>query len=174
MAIPAGIADRKCEVVMKEPVDAAAVRIFPPAVPLLTILLGVALNRLCPFKLKLNLSSLSRYGIGGAIVGVAVLGLGLYPVILLRRTGQSENPWTPTTEIVTRGPFKFTRNPLYLQMVLGCIGFAIMLRNRWILLLTPVAAWGLQVLAILPEEAYLERKFGESYRSYQRRVRRWL
>jgi hypothetical protein len=127
---------------MKEPVDAAPVRVFPPAVPLLTILLGVALNRLCPFKLKLNLSGLSRYGIGGAIIGVAVLGLGLYPVILLRRTGQSENPWTPTTEIVTRGPFKFTRNPLYLQMVLGCIGFAIMLRNMWILLLTPVAAWG--------------------------------
>jgi protein-S-isoprenylcysteine O-methyltransferase Ste14 len=159
---------------MKEPVDAAAVRIFPPAVPLLTILLGVALKRLCPSKLKFNLSCLSRYGIGGAIVGVAVLGLGLYPVILLRRSGQSENPWTTTTEIVTRGPFGFSRNPLYLQMILGCIGFAIMLRNVWILLLTPLAAWALQVLAILPEEAYLERKFGESYRSYKRRVRRWL
>ena len=126
---------------MKEPVDAAAVRIFPPAVPLLTILLGVALKRLCPSKLKLNLSCLSRYGIGGAIVGIAVLGLGLYPVILLRRSGQSENPWTTTTEIVTRGPFGFTRNPLYLQMILGCIGFAVMLRNVWILLLTPLAAW---------------------------------
>jgi protein-S-isoprenylcysteine O-methyltransferase Ste14 len=44
----------------------------------------------------------------------------------------------------------------------------------WILLLTPLAAWGLQVLAILPEEAYLEHKFGQSYRSYKRRVRRWL
>lgn len=159
---------------MKEPVDAAAVRIFPPAVPLLTILLGVALKRLCPSKLKLNLSGLSRYGIGGAIVGIAVLGLGLYPVILLRRSGQSENPWTTTTEIVTRGPFGFTRNPLYLQMILGCIGFAVMLMNVWILLLTPLAACALQVLAILPEEAYLEHKFGESYRSYKRRVRRWL
>ena len=159
---------------MKEPVDAAAVRVFPPAVPLLTILLGVALNRVCPFKLKLKLSTLSRYGIGGAIIGIAVLGLGLYPVILLRRTGQSENPWTPTTEIVTSGPFRFTRNPLYLQMVLGCMGFAVMLRNMWILLLTPLAAWGLQRLAILPEEEYLERKFGDGYRAYKRAVRRWL
>ena len=157
---------------MKEPSDAAAVRVFPPAVPLLTILIGVALNRLCPFKLKL--SDLSRYGIGGAIIGVAVLGLGLCSVVLLRRTGQSENPWTPTTEIVTRGPYRLTRNPLYLQMVLGCIGFAVFLRNIWILLLTPLCAWVLQVLAILPEEAYLERKFGESYRSYKSRVRRWL
>jgi protein-S-isoprenylcysteine O-methyltransferase Ste14 len=104
------------------------------------------LNRLCPFKLKL--SDLSRYGIGGAIIGVAVLGLGLCSVILLRRTGQSENPWTPTTEIVTRGPYRFTRNPLYLQMVLGCIGFAVLLRNIWILLLTPLCVWALQVLAI--------------------------
>ena len=104
----------------------------------------------------------------------AVLVLGLYPVILLRRTRQSENPWTPTTEIVKDGPFRFTRNPLYLQMVLGCIGFSIILRNIWILLLTPLCAWVLQIFAILPEEAYLERKFGESYRSYKRRVRRWL
>ena len=157
---------------MKEPPDAAAVRIFPPAVPLLTILIGVGLNRLCPFKLKL--SAVSRYGIGGAIIGLAVLGLGLYPVILLRRTGQSENPWTPTTEIVTQGPYTFTRNPLYVQMVLGCIGFAMLLRNIWILLLTPLCAWALQVLAILPEEAYLEQKFSESYRLYKSRVRRWL
>jgi hypothetical protein len=85
---------------MKEPSDAAAVRVFPLAVPLLTILLGVAFNRLCPFNLKL--SALSRYGIGGSIVGVAVLGLGLYPVILLRRTGQSENPWTDDRDCDSR------------------------------------------------------------------------
>ena len=157
---------------MKEPPDVAAVRVFPPVLPLLTILIGVASNRLYP--LKLRLSAFSRYGIGGAIIGVAILGLGLYPVILLRRSGQSENPWTPTTEIVTRGAYSFTRNPLYLQMVLGCIGFAILLRNMWILLLTPLCAWTLQVFAILPEEAYLERKFGGSYRSYKCRVRRWL
>jgi protein-S-isoprenylcysteine O-methyltransferase Ste14 len=156
---------------MKEPSDAAAVRIFPPGVPLLTIMLGVGLNRCCPFKLKL--SALPAYVIGGAIIGVAILGLGLYPVILLRRSGQSENPWTPTTEIVTRGPYRFTRNPLYLQMVLGCLGFAVFLRNVWILLLTPVCAWTLHTFAILPEEAYLEGKFGESYRSYKSRVRRW-
>jgi protein-S-isoprenylcysteine O-methyltransferase Ste14 len=157
---------------MKKPSDAAAVRVFPPGVPLLTILLGVGLNRFCPLKLKL--SALPGYVIGGAIIGMAVLGLGLYSVILLRRSGQSENPWTPTTEIVTRGPYRFTRNPLYLQMVLGCVGFAILLRNIWILALTPLCVWVLHTFAILPEEAYLERKFGESYRSYKSRVRRWL
>jgi protein-S-isoprenylcysteine O-methyltransferase Ste14 len=49
-----------------------------------------------------------------------------------------------------------------------------MLMNWWVLVLTPVAAWMLQRLAILPEEAYLERKFGDDYLAYKRRVRRWL
>jgi protein-S-isoprenylcysteine O-methyltransferase Ste14 len=159
---------------MEEPRDAAAVRVFPPAVPLLTILLGVGLNRLWPLDLGFELSTPARYWMGGAIVVGAILGLGWYSVTLLRRTGQSENPWKPTTEIVNRGPFRFTRNPMYLQMVLGCIGFAIILTNIWILLLTPVCAWVLYRFAILPEETYLERKFGEKYLSYKRRVRRWL
>jgi protein-S-isoprenylcysteine O-methyltransferase Ste14 len=154
--------------------DAAAVRVFPPGVPLLTILLGLALNRLWPLELRPGLGIPARYWLGGTIVVGVFLGLGVYSVFLVRRTGQSENPWKPTTEIVNRGPFRFTRNPMYLQMVLGCIGFAIILGNIWILLLTPVCAWVLHRFAILPEEAYLESKFGEKYLSYRRNVRRWL
>ena len=100
--------------------------------------------------------------------------LGLWPVVLFRRGGQSENPWKPTLHVEQRGPFRITRNPMYLQMVLVCFGVALMLANVWILLLTPLAAWLLQRLAILPEEAYLERKFGAEYRSYKARVRRWI
>jgi protein-S-isoprenylcysteine O-methyltransferase Ste14 len=154
--------------------DAAAVRIFPPAVPLLTILVGVALNRLWPLDLGWLLPAPRRYWLGGAIVVGAILGLGLSSVVLFRRSGQSENPWKPTPSIVERGAFRFTRNPMYLQMVLVCVGVAVILANGWIALLTPVGAWGLERLAILPEEAYLERKFGETYLAYKRRVRRWL
>lgn len=159
---------------MEESRDAAAVRVFPPAVPLLTILLGMCLNLLWPLELGFELGAPARYSVGGAIVVAAILGLGFYSVTLVRRTGQSENPWKPTTEIVNRGPFRLTRNPMYLQMVLGCIGFSIILANIWILLLTPVCAWVLHRFAILPEEAYLERRFGEKYLAYKRKVRRWL
>ena len=55
-----------------------------------------------------------------------------------------------------------------------CIGVAVTLANAWILLLTPLGGWVLQRWAILPEEAYLERKFGDTYRAYKDRVRRWL
>lgn len=154
--------------------DAAAVRVFPPAVPLLTVLAGVGLDRLWPLPFWFGPSPPACYWLGGTIIVGAILGLGLYSVILVRRSGQSENPWKPTTEILARGPFRFTRNPMYLQMVLACVGFAILLQNPWILLLTPVCMGVLHRFAILPEEAYLERKFGAPYLSYKRRVRRWL
>lgn len=154
--------------------DAAAVRIFPPAIPLLTVLAGIGLNRWWPLHAGFELAAPARYWAGGAIVIAAILGLGLWPVLLLRRSGQSENPWKPTTQIIERGPFCVTRNPMYLQMVLVCIGLAVALMNFWILLLTPVCAWLLQRLAIVPEERYLENKFGETYRAYRCRVRRWI
>jgi protein-S-isoprenylcysteine O-methyltransferase Ste14 len=154
--------------------DAAAVRVFPPGVPLLTILTGVGLNRLWPIDLGFTLPTPERYWLGGLIVAASVLGLGLWSVILFRRSGQNENPWKPTPTIVERGPFRISRNPMYLQMVLVCIGVAVILMNFWILALTPFCAWLLQRLAILPEEAYLERKFGDPYLTYKTRVRRWL
>jgi protein-S-isoprenylcysteine O-methyltransferase Ste14 len=154
--------------------DAAAVRVFPPAVPLLTVLAGVGLDQLWPMDLHFGLGVPESYWIGGAIVVGAVLGLGLWSVLLIRNSGQSENPWKPTTQVIQRGPFRITRNPMYLQMVLVCLGFAVALVNLWILILTPVCAWLLQRLAILPEEKYLEDKFGEAYLAYKRSVRRWI
>lgn len=154
--------------------DSAAVRVFPPGVPLLTILSGIGLGRLWPIEPGFDLPAPARYWLGGATILAAVAGLGLWSVIIMRRSGQSENPWKPTFEVLRHGPFRITRNPMYLQMILVCLGFAVALMNVWILLLTPVCAWVLQSVAILPEEAYLEQKFGEDYLRYKRRVRRWL
>ena len=154
--------------------DAASVRVFPPGVPLVTILLGVGLSYLWPFDFGLSAYATAGYWIGGLIVAGAVLVLGLWPVLLFRRSGQDENPWKPTPMIVERGPYRVTRNPMYLQMVLVCIGVAVILLDFWILFLTPICAWTLHNFAILPEEAYLERKFGDDYRAYKSRVRRWI
>ena len=159
---------------MNEERDAAAVRILPPLVPLVTIFLGIGLNRIWPVDTGLDSESPVLFWAGLVVVVVALLGFGLPAVLVMRRSGQSEHPWKPTHEIVERGPFKVTRNPMYLQMVLICLGFAVMKANLWLLVLTPLCGWVLQSLAILPEEAYLELKFGEDYRSYKRRVRRWI
>lgn len=154
--------------------DAARVRFFPPGIPLLAILAGIGLQRLLPIDPGFALPAPGRYLIGGAIIIAAILVLGLWPVRLFRKGGQSANPWKPTPQIETRGPYKFTRNPMYLQMVLVCIGAAIAMSNWWILLLTPLAAWALYSLVIKQEEAYLEAKFGEDYLAYKHKVRRWI
>ncbi len=159
---------------MPEPNDAAAVRVFPPAVPLITVLLGVALQYVLPIHIGFFPAAVARYSLGALIVVGAVLGLGLRSVLLVRRSGQSENPWKPTTQIIDQGPFGISRNPMYLQMVLVCVGFSVLLWNTWILLLTPLCGWALQSLVISKEEAYLESKFGDSYAAYKRRVRRWI
>src|SRR5512145_626204 len=117
--------------------DAAAVRVFPPAIPLVTILAGVGLQYLWPIDPGVQISMPLRYWIGGVIVAGAILLLGGWSVLLMRRSGQSENPWKPTTQIIDRGPYRCTRNPMYLQMVVGCLGFAVLLMNPWIAILTP-------------------------------------
>lgn len=159
---------------MEDQKDAAKVRFFPPGIPILTILLGIGLQQIFPLAEQYTLSSPARYYVGGIIAGGSILLLGFWAVFLFRKDGQSENPWKPTSHIVASGPYRFTRNPMYLQMILVCIGASIAFANWWILLITPLAAWLLQTLAILPEEAYLETKFGESYKAYKRKVRRWI
>lgn len=154
--------------------DGAAVRFPPPLLPVATILGGIALSRYVPLLNLYELPTPARYWIGGAIVAASLLGLGLWSVVKFRRSGQNELPWTPTPEIIVEGPYRYTRNPMYLQMVLICIGFSIILASLWILVLTPVCALLLYLFAIKPEEAYLELKFGESYLQYKRSVRRWI
>ena len=155
------------------PDEAAKVKVFPPGVPLAAVLLGVGLDWLWPVDLGFSIPTPQRYWIGGLIVAGG-FGMGVWSVLLFKESKQSPNPWKPTPSIEERGPFRITRNPMYLQMVIICMGLAVMLMNWWILVLTPVVAWMLQRLAIVPEEAYLERRFGDSYLAYKRRVRRWI
>jgi protein-S-isoprenylcysteine O-methyltransferase Ste14 len=158
---------------MTEPRDSAAVRFPPPLIPLATILLGGLFDRFWPIDLGFVRSAPIRYGIGGLVMTCA-LTLASWAIAHFRQSGQDEKPWTTTTAIVGAGPYRFTRNPMYLAMVLLCVGAAVLLSNWWILALTPVCAFALWWFAIRPEEAYLENKFGENYRAYKRRVRRWL
>lgn len=154
--------------------DAAKVRFFPPGIPLLAILIGSGLQSVAPLSFGYIPPTMERYIVGGTIAIGSILILGLWSVVLFRKGGQSENPWKPTPDIEVRGPFRFTRNPMYLQMVLVCVGVAVAFANYWILIFTPLVAWFLYICAIKPEEAYLEAKFGETYLAYKERVRRWI
>lgn len=110
----------------------------------------------------------------GPFVTVAAFGL-FFAAIFTMRTGKATIPTSqPTDNIVVRGPFRFTRNPIYLSMMLLQIGVGIWANSLWFWVLAPVFAiimwWGV----ISREERYLERKFGGQFTAYKGRVRRWL
>lgn len=150
------------------------VQFFPPGIPLLAIIIGVYFELHWPSSAVYPLQASVRYLAGGLIVVASIGILGFWPILLMRKEGEKEIPWKPKRRIETRGPYRISRNPIYLQMVLVCVGFSIMLCNWWILLFTPFVACALQWFVINPEEDYLESKFGDRYIAYKYRVRRWL
>lgn len=80
----------------------------------------------------------------------------------------------PTTAIVQRGPYRFTRNPMYLGMACAYFGVSLLLNNLWALVLLPFVLGVVDLAVIRREEGYLTAKFGKPYRDYVGRVRRWL
>ena len=79
-----------------------------------------------------------------------------------------------TRTIVETGPYPFTRNPIYLGMVLGLIGLAVAFNRFWLLVTLVPFALVIRYGVVAREEPYLERRFGDVYRRYHSRVRRWL
>jgi protein-S-isoprenylcysteine O-methyltransferase Ste14 len=157
----------------KQNQDHPAMRVPPPLIPLCTLLAGFGLSKLWPIDLGLK-SLRPFFSSFGLTVIVLAIALGFWAIWALRSAGEKEWPWTPTGGIVGHGPFRFSRNPIYLQMVLICLGFGLRRMDPWTLLMTPLTAWLLSALAIRPEEDYLESKFGDAYLAYKNEVRRWF
>jgi protein-S-isoprenylcysteine O-methyltransferase Ste14 len=150
----------------------ANVRFPPPLVFLGLIVLGVALQRLV-WPLTVPFALWPRV-IAGAAVAVGGLRLAVVARVLFTRTGQDPAPWRPSPELLVQGIYRYTRNPMYIGLTLFQLGLGIALGNGWIAALSPVGLALVHFIAVLPEEAYLTEKFGESYRDYKRAVRRYL
>ncbi len=88
--------------------------------------------------------------------------------------GTNVNPTLPTTSIVTTGPYRFTRNPLYLGLTMIYLGLTLAINTWWSLLLLVPVLFVMHFDVVLREERYLERKFGDTYRQYRAHVRRYL
>lgn len=144
--------------------------VWPPLLYGGAFLLGLVLTRLLP----LGRLPATPARIAGALCVAAGLGIAWRGEQVMHRAGTNVRPDLPSTALVTDGPFRFTRNPLYVGLTLLYAGVALLIPSTWpLLLLIPVLLvmrWGV----IAREERYLERKFGEPYRTYLGRVRRWL
>jgi protein-S-isoprenylcysteine O-methyltransferase Ste14 len=151
--------------------DTAQVLVRPPLALALDIAAGIALDWFAPVQLlPANFPS----GWAGGLVIVFAVGLFAWAIVTMTRAGTSVPTNQPTTAIVEAGPYRFTRNPIYLAMAGLILGLAILLNTAWLLLMLAVFALVVHYRVIAREEAYLERKFGQQYRDYRARVRRWL
>jgi protein-S-isoprenylcysteine O-methyltransferase Ste14 len=156
---------------MADSADTAHVIIRPPLAWGLAVIAGLALDWVAP--LRFVPTALPARWLG-AIVFVLALALGVWAIVTITGAGSNVPTNRPTTAIVENGPYRFTRNPIYLGMMLVLIGLAIAFDNLWLLLMLVPFALVIRYGVVAREEAYLERKFGDAYRDYLARVRRWL
>jgi protein-S-isoprenylcysteine O-methyltransferase Ste14 len=156
---------------MDDTADTAQVIIRPPLAWGLAVIAGLALNWLVPLPF---LPAGLLAGWLGALVFVLALALFAWAIVTVTRAGSNVPTYLPTTTIVESGPYRFTRNPIYLGMVLGLIGLAIAFDDLWLLMMLVPFVLVIRYGVVAREEAYLERKFADVYRGYRSRVRRWL
>ena len=150
--------------------DSPGVIVFPPVLPLGSLALGLTLH----FFLPVHLFASGWPRIAGAVLAAVCIIVGWWAIAAMKRAETNVRPNQPALAIVTDGPFRFSRNPIYVANSIVYLGLALAFDTAWpLFLFVPmmmVLYWGI----ILREERYLEAKFGEAYLEYKTRVRRWL
>ena len=155
--------------------DTAVARVIarPPFLYLTCLLLGLSLDRLLLLSLILPEVALIRWAVGGGLIlmGVAIVAAGV------RNFSRAATPVPsnqPVRALVTTGIHGWSRNPIYVGMFLLYTGIGIGVRSPWVLILALPLVIILRYRVVAREETYLERRFGDAYREYKARVRRWL
>ncbi len=151
--------------------DCANVVVQPPVLLILLVATGYGLDFLMP--LTFLPAGFPAAWVGGAVwlAGFALAGLA---IAQFRRRGIEEQAHTPTAEIVDSGVFAFSRNPIYVGTCIAIVGVAIIYDMLWIMAMLVPFYFVIRYGVVAREEAYLERKFGDAYRDYKTRVRRWI
>jgi protein-S-isoprenylcysteine O-methyltransferase Ste14 len=150
--------------------DRPGVPIAPPLLFVLPIVASLVLEWLVPTSF---VHGAFRW-ILGALFFVAGVALNVIGFVTQKRAGTDPIPFNPSTRIVAHGLYRFTRNPMYIGFALCALGLAILVNSAWMLLAVPVGFILIDRTVVTREERYLERKFGEEYLAYKRRVRRWI
>ena len=150
--------------------DAPEVIIHPPVLVAIALAVGLGLEWIFPTQL---FDPELGFWLGLLLIGVAVL-LVSGPAIQFFKAKTGIATFQPASKLVTSGIYGLSRNPIYIGLIAGLLGLALLIDSLWLLLTVPAVALVLDRGVILREETYLEEKFGEDYRSYKRRVRRWF
>jgi protein-S-isoprenylcysteine O-methyltransferase Ste14 len=112
------------------------------------------------------------------VMGAVLLGSGVlfawWGALTFLRAHTAIIPHRPATQLVSHGPYRFTRNPMYLGLTVAYVGLAVLMNSAWVLILLPMVHWSLWLLVVRREERYLLAEFGEEYADYCRRVKRFI
>jgi prolyl oligopeptidase len=155
--------------------DTAGVRVPPPLIYLVGWLVGWGINWWIGGPVVPRSAALSARLVPGVIMIVAGVGLAASAIWVIKRAGSTVAPMRPVTALVTGGPFRFSRNPMYLGLAFISAGVAVSFNLLWpVIILVVVVIPVIRRRVIVREEAYLERTFGREYRRYRERVGRWL
>jgi protein-S-isoprenylcysteine O-methyltransferase Ste14 len=145
----------------------------PPTVFVAGFLIGLALDR---WVMRLRLDDVSRSVLvgGGWLLIACGLVILLWAMVTFLRAHTAILPSRPARSVVATGPYRFSRNPMYIGMSALYIGLSLLMSMVWPLVLLPVVLLSLYALVIRREEGYLGDAFREEYAAYRARVRRWL
>jgi len=135
--------------------------------------LGLGLGGLAQWVSPWPLAPWHLKGIGvlAVLLGIAI---SLWAVYTMKGKDTSLDPNRPTTTLIQTGPFAYSRNPIYLAMTISSLGVALYFNSIWLCLSLILTVGVVHYGVILPEEHYLEQKFGKSYARYRQHVRRWI
>ena len=153
----------------KQP-DSAGVMVPPPLIYLIGLVLGYGLGLVFPIAFLPFVPSL----VLGAVILLVGLTIASSAIRTFRRHRTTTLPTRPAAALVRDGPFRFTRNPMYLSLGISYAGLALMMDSLWGLLLLIPVVLAVNFYVIVREEKYLTREFGDEYRSYMAKVRRWV
>ena len=148
----------------------------PPLLFLAALLLGFVSDHLLPLPFPISRIGLAHWISAGVAGSLIFIGIGVFAAGI-RNFSSAATPvqgTRPTRALVTTGIHGWSRNPIYLGMFLIYGGIGIVVRSPWILILLLLLAITMRYGVVAREEAYLERRFGDAYRDYKARVRRWL
>lgn len=150
--------------------DSPGVRIPPPTFYAAGLIVGLLASRLHPTPwLGRNVAETLSL-----LCLVAGAGFAEPALVKFFRVRTGIIPHRPATELVIAGPYRWTRNPMYVGLAFIYTGVAFYAESLWAMLLLPLVLVAIRRLVIAREEAYLERRFGPAYLAYKGRVRRWL
>jgi protein-S-isoprenylcysteine O-methyltransferase Ste14 len=145
----------------------------PPLLFLAALLIGFVLDRLLRLPFPVLGIDLVQWIFGGSLILIGLV-LAATGIRNFSRAGTPLRSIHPTRALVTTGIHGWSRNPIYLGMYLLYGGIGVAAQSPWILILTLPLAITIRYGVVAREEAYLERRFGDAYRDYKARVRRWL